>query len=125
MNIRRNKNLSLGELACATSCLETVFLSFLHTRVTSEKSCLFEKGTIFFFVNSEKCSCNTVSDSACLTGNTAAGNCADDVKFALCICNCEGLTNDELQCIKSEVIVNIAFIDGDNTCTGENANTSY
>ena len=38
--------LSLGELRCAASCLETVLLSFLHSRVTSEEASLLEKGAV-------------------------------------------------------------------------------
>ena len=104
--------LSLGELACATSCLETVFLSFLHTRVSREEACLLEEGTIGI-VSEEERSGHAVTDSACLTGDTAAANVSYDIELAFCACYAEGLVDDELECFKSEVVFYVATVDCD------------
>ena len=87
--------LSLRELRCTTSSLESVLLSFLHTRVTSEKSCLLKSRTKFCIIL-EKCTGEAVTDSACLTGNTAACYTANDIELAESVGECEGLTYDEL-----------------------------
>ena len=53
-----------------------------------------------------------MSDSACLTGNTAACYCAYNVEILADAAEVEGLTNDELKGFKSEVIVNVSAVDG-------------
>ena len=116
--------LSLGELACATSCFETVFLSFLHTRVSCEETCLLESSAVCV-VSEEKSSRNAVTDSACLTGDTAALNVSYDIELAGSVCNAEGLVDDELQCFKSEVIVNVASVNGDFAGSGVKSYASY
>ena len=73
---------ALAELRSATSCFETVFLSFLHTRVTGEQTCSLEERTIGL-INLKKCTGEAVADSACLTGDTAALNGADDIELTL------------------------------------------
>ena len=104
--------LSLGELACATSCLETVLLSFLHTRVSREEACLLELGTESL-VCEKKSTGNAVTDSACLTGDTAAANVSYDIELAFCACDAEGLVDDELECFESEVVFYVATVDCD------------
>jgi len=113
----RNNNLSLGELACATSCLETVLLSFLHSGVSCEEACLLEERTVCV-VSKEKSSCNAVTDSTCLTGDTTTVNVCNDVVLAHCGCYAEGLVDDELECFKAEIIVDVTAVDCDLACTG-------
>ena len=36
---------------------------------------------------------------------------ADNIELSLCACENEGLTNDELECLKTEIIVNVSVID--------------
>ena len=73
---------ALAELRCATGGFEAVLLSFLHSRVTSEETFLLEKSSVRI-ISEEKGSGNAVTDSACLTGNTAACSCANYIEFAL------------------------------------------
>ena len=104
--------LSLGELACATCSLQAVLLSFLHTRVSREEACLLEEGTIRI-VSEEESSGHAVTDSACLTGDTAAANVSYDIELAFCACDAEGLVDDELECFESEVVFYVATVDCD------------
>ena len=64
-----------------------------------------------------------MADSACLTGETAAVNVCNDVKLTNGLSNTEGLVNDELEGLKTKVIVNISAVDGDNAGTGVKANS--
>ena len=116
--------LSLGELACATSCLETVLLSFLHSGVSCEETCLLEERTVCG-VSEEESSGNAVADCACLTGDTTTVNVSNDIELALCVCYAEGLVDDELECFKTEIIVYVSAVDGDNACTGIKTNSCY
>ncbi len=70
------------------------------------------------FISCEERSCNTVTDSACLTCDTAADNVYDDVELACSVGYAERLVDDELQCFESEVIVNVTTVDSDLACTG-------
>ena len=118
------ENLSLGELGSTTSCLETVLLSFLHTRVSGEEAGLLEKRTIGF-VSEKKSAGYTVTDCTCLAGDTAAANVCNDVKLAGGFGYAEGLVDDELEGFKSEVIVDITTVDGDVAGAGVDTNASY
>ena len=64
-----------------------------------------------------------MTDSACLTGETAAVYVSNDVKLTNGFGNTEGLVNDELEGIKTKVIVNISAVDGDSAGTGVKANS--
>jgi len=52
-----------------------------------------------------------VSDSASLTCNAAACNSADDVELLNIVCKSEGLTNDELECLETEIVVDASAVD--------------
>ena len=52
-----------------------------------------------------------MSDSASLTCNAAACNCADNIELLNIICESEGLTNDQLESLKTEVIVDASAVD--------------
>ena len=66
-----------------------------------------------------------MTDSAGLTGNTAAGHCADNIELIGSLGNAEGLTNDQLESLKAEVIVNVSAVDGDFACTLVDTNAGY
>ena len=114
--------LTFRELRCATSGFETVFLSFLHSRVTSEKACFCEERFVRC-VCEEQRSCNAVTDSACLTGDAAAFSRAYDVEFAFRACYAERLIYDELQCFKTEVFVDVTSVDRDRSRSGIKTNS--
>ena len=118
----QRSRLSLRELRSATSTLESVLLSLLHTRVTSKKAGLLKKGLIGL-ISGEESTSNTVADSACLAGDTAAANVCYDVKLTLGLGNAEGLVNDELESLKTEIVIYVSAVDGDVTGTGIEANS--
>ena len=62
-----------------------------------------------------------MTDSTGLTGDSAADSLCDNVELAVCLCSSEGLTNDELQCIETEVIVDVLTVDRDLSRTGYKA----
>ena len=117
-------NLSLGELGSTTSCLETVLLSFLHSGVSGEETCLLEKGAVGI-VSEKESAGYAVTDCACLAGDTAAVYVSNDVELANSVGNAEGLVDDELEGFEAEVIVYVAAVDGDVTGTGVDSYASY
>ncbi len=109
--------LTFAELRSPTCSFETVLLSFLHTRVSREESCLLQKGTVAV-VCQKKRTGYAVTDCACLSGNTAALYVCYNVKLAEGVRYSKGLVDDQLQCLKSEVIVNVASVDCDFAASG-------
>ena len=109
--------LSLGELGRTSRRFETVLLSFLPSRVSREETGLLEKGTVAV-VREEKRAGNAVTDRAGLAGDAAAVHVRHDVELANRVRNAEGLVDDELQGLETEVIVNVAVVDGDLAGTG-------
>ena len=69
----------------------------------------------------KQCLGNAVTDRAGLTGNASAGSGADDIEFAFRAGDGERLVDDELQRFKSEVVVDVEFIDGNRAGSGINA----
>ena len=65
-----------------------------------------------------------MADCASLTGDTATVYGGDDVKLALGSGNAEGLVNEELECFKTEICVDILAVDCNNACTGNDSYTS-
>jgi len=118
------EKLSLGELGCATCGFETVLLAFLHSRVTGQVSCCLECCTVILIDNDE-CACDAVADCTCLAGYAAACDSGFDVDLAEGVGENQGLTDDELQGLKTEVIVDITTVDGDSTgAVGDEVNAS-
>ena len=54
-----------------------------------------------------------MTDRTSLTGDTAAGNCADNVQLVHVVSQIQRLTNDQLQSIQTEVFVNASAVDRD------------
>ena len=115
--------LSLRELGSTACGFEAVLLSFLHTGVTGEESCLLEGGTVGC-VCLKQSLCNAVTDGACLSGESSAVYAADDVELTESVGNGEGLVNDELESFETEILVNILTVDVDNAGSGNDADTS-
>ena len=113
---------SLGELRCATGGFEAVLLTLFHSRITCQEACFFQNRTNFV-AGLKQCTGQTVTDGTCLTGHAAACNGADDIEFTESIGQCKGLTNDEFQSIKSEIVVNVSAVDGDFTGAGINSDS--
>ena len=116
-------SLSLRELRCTTSALESVLLSLLHTRITSKEASLLEEGLVGLICGKE-CTSNTVTDCTCLAGEATAVYVNNYVELANSVGNAEGLVNDELHGLKTEVLVDAAAVDGDLAGAGVEANAS-
>ena len=114
-------DLSLGELGRATSGFETVFLSFLHTRVSREEAGLLQEGAVRI-VGEKELTGYAVTDRACLTGDAAALNVGNDVILADSIGNAERLVDNELEGFQTEIIVDVTTVDGDLAGTGIQTN---
>ncbi len=115
--------LSLGELRSATSGLETVLLSLLHTRVAGQEAGGLEGGAILG-IGSEQSAGNAVTDSAGLAGDAAAGDVGNDIELTDSAGNTEGLVNDELHGLQTEVIIDGTAVNGDLAGTGVEADAS-
>ena len=115
--------LSLGELRCFTCLMQSVFLTFFRTRVTSEVTFFLEDRSVCFAVCDAECSCDAVTDSACLAGVTAAVHVDVDVKLVgRARCN-ERLIDDEFHRVKREILVESAFVDDDRAVAGDKTNS--
>ena len=91
-----NSRLSLAELRRTTSCLETVFLSFLHSGVAGHEAGGLQRSAVLR-VQGDQSAGNAVADGAGLTGYAAAGDGDDNVNLAQQIGSDQGLTDDQLQ----------------------------
>ena len=103
--------------------MQSVFLTFFRTRVTSEVTFFLEYRSVCFAVCDAECSCDAVTDSACLTGITAAVHVDVDVKLVGRAGSNEGLIDDEFQRVKREILVESAFVDDDRAVAGDNTNS--
>ena len=108
--------LSLAELRSATSGLEAVLLTLFHSWVAGQQTCFFEQWAHFIAVLQQSTG-DTVTDRTSLTGNAAAANGADNVKFTSSVGNFKWLTNDQFEGIQTEVLVNVSVVDGNFTGT--------
>ena len=109
---KSKENSTLGELRRAASCLQAVFLSFLHSRVTGQEASGFQRGTEFG-VDAQQSAGNAMTDGAGLAGHAAALDGADDIDLADQIGRSQRLTDDHLQGIQAEIIIDITAVDGD------------
>ena len=64
-----------------------------------------------------------MTDCAGLTGDSAAADAADNIELLSCACECERLTDDELEGLKTEIVINVSIIDYDFACTGIKTNS--
>ena len=65
-----------------------------------------------------------MTDSACLTGNAAALNGADDIELTFGLGNAEGLSNDHFESFEAEIFIDVSAVDGNVTGTGDKTNAS-
>ena len=108
----QNVSLALGELGSTTCGLQTVLLSLLHSGVAGHEASGLQSGTVLG-VQDHQSAGQTVADSASLAGNTAAGDGDNDVNLAQQIQGGQGLTDDQLQGLQTEVIVDVTTVDDD------------
>ena len=112
--IENRAQLSLGELRSATSGLQTVLLSFLHSGVTGQETGGLQRSTELG-VDGQQGTGDAVTDSAGLAGNAAAADGNDNIDLVDQLSGDQGLTNDQLQGLQTEVIIDVAAIDDDGT----------
>ena len=105
-------NSALGELRCATSCFETVLLALLHTRIAGQEAGLLQDGAVLG-VHQQQGTADAVAQGAGLAGHAAALDGGNDVHLAQGIGGVQGLTDDHLQSLQTEVLVDAAAVDGD------------
>ena len=103
---------ALGELGSATGGLQTVFLTLLHTRIAGQEAGLLQDGAVLG-VHQQQGAADAVTQGAGLTGNAAAFHGSNDIHLAQGIGGGQGLTDDHLQGLQTEVLVDIAAVDGD------------
>ena len=115
--------LSLGEL-WSTSCgFETVLLSFLHSGVAGHEAGGLQRSAVLR-VQGDQSAGNAVADSTGLTGYAAAGDGDDNVNLAQQIGGDQRLTDDQLQGVQTEILVDVTAVDDDGTgAVLVNANT--
>ena len=68
---------------------------------------------------------DAVTDGAGLAGNAAAGDGANDIKLAQGIGEGHGLTDDQLQSLKAEIIVDVSAVNGDLAGAGVQTNAGH
>ena len=73
--------LTFGELGRFTRFLQAVFLSFLHSRVAGQETCLFKNGTEIG-IGFLQCTCKTHANGTGLTGVATAVDLDEDVVLA-------------------------------------------
>ena len=112
MEIRQR--LALGELGSATCGLQTVLLSFLHSGVAGHETGSLQRSAVLG-VQQNQSTGDAVTDSAGLAGNAATCDGDNDVNLAHQVGGDQGLTDDQLQGLQTEVIVDVAAIDDDGT----------
>ena len=74
--------LTLGELARSSRLLESVFLSFLHSRVSGQETSCLQCRSVCFLISYAESSGNSVSQCSGLTSVTAAVYRSDHVELA-------------------------------------------
>ena len=102
--------LSLGELGCATGGLQAVLLSFLHSGVTGQETSSLQSCTVLG-VQAQQSAGQAVTDSASLAGNAATSDGNDNVNLANQVSADQGLIDDQLQGLQTEVVVDVAAVD--------------
>ena len=103
---------ALGELRSAAGLFETVLLALFHARVAGQQTGGFQDGAVAL-VDEEQGAGDAVADGAGLAGHAAAGDGGFDVDLAEGVGSDQGLTDDELQGIETEVLLDVTAVDRD------------
>lgn len=105
--------LSLAELWSLTSLMQTVFLTFFGSWVTSEVSFFLEDCSVGFCICDAEGSCDAVTDCTCLACEAAALYVDKHVELVGCVCCNEWLVDNEFHCVKWEVFFKRTLVDDD------------
>ena len=116
---------TLGELGCATSGFETVLLALLHTRIAGQETGLLQDGAVVL-AGQQQGAGDTVPQGAGLAGHAAAGDGSHNVHLAGVAGSLQGLTDDHLQGLQAEILVDVTAVDGDRAgAVGEQMHTGH
>ena len=92
--------------------MQTSLLAFHDAGVAGQEASLLQHRTVLVALLQQGAA-QAVTDSASLTGNTAAGNADDDVILALQAQQDQRRTDDQLQGLQTKVVVDVTIVDGD------------
>src|SRR5699024_577878 len=115
---------ALAELRSTTGGFEAVLLSLLHSRVAGQETSSLEGRTILIRICLQQGTRDAVTDCASLAGEATANDGALDVELIGGVRCLQRLTNDQLQGIEAEVIVDGAVVDLDLTGTAREQTNS-
>ena len=104
--------LALAELGSAAGGFEAVLLALFHSRVAGQETGGLEGGAEAL-VHGQQGAGDAVADGAGLAGHAAAGDGGDDVHLAEGVGGDQRLTDDQLQGLETEVVVDVTAVDGD------------
>ena len=116
------KPLTLAELGSLTSFLESVLLSLLHSGVAGQEPGGLQSGTIVLVLDGAESAADAMSQSAGLSGITAASDGGDDVVLAFTSGDLKGALDLSLDDLQSHVVIQGLLVDGDVALSG---NESY
>ena len=77
-----NSKSAFAELRCATSGLQTVLLTLLHTRIAGQEASLLQDSAVLIALLQESAA-QAVADRTSLTSNAAAVDADDDIALTL------------------------------------------
>lgn len=92
--------------------MQAVLFTLLSARVTREIACSLERGLICLVRNNESAS-DTVTDSSRLTRKAAAAYIDYHIERRCGAGKLQGLLDDELESVETEVLVQAPLVDGD------------
>ncbi len=110
--------LSFAELWRSSGGFESVFLPLFHSRIPGQVAGFFENGPIVF-IYLQQGSGDAVTDGTGLTGVSAAFDIDEDIVLSISACRYQRLPYDYFQSFKSEIIINISFINGNLARSGD------
>ena len=116
--------LTLRELRRSARFLETVLLSLLHTRIASKEARFFERSAVHGICFYERAG-YAVANSSRLSRKAAALDVYIHVELVRSSDFLGRLTDDILERIESEIVVDAALVDNDIAVAGKETNAGY
>ena len=118
-------NSALAELRRAAGGFEAVLFALLHAGIAGEVTGSLELSAVVL-IQLEQGAGNAVTDGAGLAGDAAAADGGFNVDLAEKVQSGEGLADQQLQGLQTEVIVDIPAVDGDGAgAVGEEVNAGH
>ena len=96
------------------------FIALLHTRIAGEETSLLQDGAVVL-AGQQQGAGDAVAQSAGLAADAAALDSGDHVHLTLAGGGHQGLTDDHLQGVEAEILLDVPAVDGDGAgAVGEN-----